>query len=144
MTDGRIARKLLIRPTQRIKVVNPPGDYATLLGGLPDGARVVAESAAEVDVVHLFVHDQAELGEQWPAVAAGLRPDTTLWISYPKRGPGVETDIHRDQGWGVVRAAGYDPVSQVAIDDVWSALRWRQDPALRAAREARGARVGRD
>jgi hypothetical protein len=144
MTDSRIARKLLIRPGQRVKAVNPPGDYVTLLGGLPDGAQVVPESAAEADIVHLFVRDQADLGESWPAVVAGLRPETTLWISYPRRGPHVDTDINRDQGWAVVRAAGFDPVSQVAIDDVWSALRWRQDPVLRAGREARGARVGRD
>jgi hypothetical protein len=144
MTDTRIARKLMIRPGQRVKPVNSPGDYVDLLGGLPDGAEVVPEAAAEADLVHLFVRDQAELAERWPDVAAGIRPETTLWISYPKRGPRVTTDINRDQGWGVVRAAGYDPVSQVAVDDVWSALRWRQDPALRAAREARGARVGRE
>jgi hypothetical protein len=143
MSDSRTARKLQIKPGQRIRVVNPPGDYADLLGGLPEGARVVPESA-EADVVHLFVRDQAELAEAWPAVAAGLRPETTLWTSYPKAGPRVETDINRDRGWAIVRADGFDPVSQVAIDEVWSALRWRQDPALRAAREARGARVGRD
>jgi hypothetical protein len=144
MTDSRIARKLQIKPGQRVKAVNPPGDYAALLGGLPEGARVVPESAADAEVVHVFVRDQAELGEVWPAIAAALRPDTTLWTSYPKAGPGVETDINRDRGWAIVRADGFDPVSQVAIDDRWSALRWRRDPALRAARDARGARVGRD
>jgi hypothetical protein len=141
MTDGRIARKLHITPGQRIRAVNAPGDYANLLGDLPEGAQVVPESAIEADVVHVFVRDQAELAELWPAVAAGLRPETTLWLSYPKRGPGVDTDINRDRGWAIVRAAGFDPISQIAIDEVWSALRWRQDPALRAAR---GARVGRD
>jgi len=144
MTDSRIARKLQIKPGQRIKAVNPPGDYAALVGGLPEGAYVVPESALDADVVHVFVRDQEELGEIWPGVASGLRPDTTLWTSYPRARPGVDTDINRDRGWAIIRADGFDPVSQVAIDDVWSALRWRRDPALRAAREARGARVGGD
>jgi hypothetical protein len=144
MMDSRIARKLMIRPGHRIKAVNSPGAYADLLGGLPEGAQIVPESADEADVVHVFVRDRAELADSWPAVVVGLRPDTTLWISYPKRGPGVDTDINRDRGWGIVRGAGFDPVSQIAIDDVWSALRWRRDPALRAAREARGARAGLD
>ncbi len=144
MTDSRIARKLQIKPGQRIKAVRPPGDYANLVGGLPDGARVVPESAADADVVHVFVRDQAELAEVWPAIVASVRPGTTLWTSYPRARPGMDTDINRDRGWAIVRADGFDPVSQVAIDEVWSALRWRRDPALRAAREAGGARAGGD
>lgn len=37
----------------------------------------------------------------------------------------MKTDINRDVGWDVVKRAGFEPVSQVSIDDVWSALRFR-------------------
>jgi hypothetical protein len=139
-----IAEKLLIRPGHRIAAVNPPDDYIALVGGLPAGVLLAAGPGPDTDLVHLFVRDQAELAETWPAIAPVVPPEAILWISYPKRGPGVTTDLTRDQGWRPVREAGFDPVSQVAIDERWSALRWRRDPALRAAREARGARVGRD
>jgi hypothetical protein len=144
MAERSVAQKLLLKPGQRIAVVGTPGDYAALVGGLPDGATLTAEPTRDADVLHLFVTDRADLAARWPAVARAMGPDTTLWISYPKRGPGVTTDLTRDVGWAPVRASGYDPVTQVAIDERWSAMRYRHDPALRAAREARGAKVGRD
>jgi len=58
----------------------------------------------------------------------------------PQTKRGTPTDISRDVGWEILRGAGFDPVSQVAIDDTWSALRFRRDPALRAARAERGAK----
>jgi hypothetical protein len=143
MAERSIADKLLLKPGQRIAVVGAPGDYTALVGGLPAGATVTTTPTRDADVIHLFVEDRAALAARWPAVAAALGPETLLWISYPKRGPGVTTDLTRDVGWAPVREAGYDPVTQVAIDATWSAMRYRHDPALRAAREARGAKVGR-
>ncbi len=144
MTDRSVAQKLRLAAGQWIAVVGSPGDYAAIIGGLPDGATLTSEPTPATDVIHLFVRDRADLAARWPAVAAAMRPETMLWISYPKRGPGVTTDLTRDVGWAPVRESGYDPVTQVAIDETWSAMRYRHDPALRAAREARGARVGRD
>ena len=144
MSARTIADKLQLKPGHRIAAINPPSNSGALVGGLPDGVTLSPTPTSDADVVHLFVRDRADLARRWPAVAAALRDDALLWVSYPKRGPGVVTDLTRDVGWSPVRESGFDPVSQVAIDATWSALRWRRDPALRAAREARGARVGRD
>ena len=143
MAERTIAAKLQIKPGQRVAAVDPPSDYRSLIGELPPGATIVSDPSA-ADVVHLFVATQADLADRWPAVADAAQRASVLWVSYPKRGPGITTDITRDTGWRPLRDAGWDPVSQVAIDDRWSALRWRQDPDLRRRREERGARVGRD
>ena len=142
MSERSVAQKLLIREGQRVALIDPPAGGATL-GALPAGVMVESAVTPATDVGVVFVRDRAALEAVWPAVAASLGPAAVLWICYPKRGHGVATDLTRDHGWGPVHAAGYDPVTQVAIDETWSALRWRRDPALRAAREARGARVGR-
>ena len=144
MSERSVAQKLLIRDGQRVALVDPPAAGAALLGTLPSGVTIEASASAGADVVILFVRDRAALEAWWPTVAAAVRPSTVLWLGYPKRGHGVATDLTRDHGWAPVHASGYDPVTQVAIDDTWSALRWRRDPALRAARVARGARVGQD
>jgi hypothetical protein len=144
MSERSVAQKLLIREGQRLALVDPPSAGAALLGPLPPGVRIESVAAPETDVVILFVRDRAALEAAWPAVVAAVRPSTILWLGYPKRGHGVATDLTRDHGWAPVHASGYDPVTQVAIDDTWSALRWRSDPGLRAAREAHGARVGQD
>jgi hypothetical protein len=143
MAERTIAEKLQIKAGQRVAAIDPPTDYGSLVGGLPTGTTVVSD-ADGADVIHLFVATQADLARRWPAVADAARTASIVWVSYPKRGPGVATDLTRDTGWRPLRDAGWDPVSQVAIDDRWSALRWRQDPDLRRRREERGARVGRD
>ena len=51
--------------------------------------------------------------------------DGVLWISYPKRSSKVKTDLSRDVGWDVVANAGLRPVTQVSVDETWSALRFR-------------------
>ena len=51
------------------------------------------------------------------SVAAGR-----LWICYPKGG---RADINRDSLWPMLRRYGLRPITQVAIDEVWSALRFR-------------------
>jgi hypothetical protein len=76
-------------------------------------------------VVHLFVQHQSELAEHWPLVREALKPGGLMWVSYPKKSAKVETDISRDEGWDVVLADGWRPVTQVAFDDMWSALRFR-------------------
>ena len=144
MSERSVAQKLLIREGQLVVLIDPPAGGAGLLGTLPEGVRIEPSASAEAEVAIVFVRDRAALEAVWPAVGATLRPSTVLWLCYPKRGHGVATDLTRDHGWAPVHASGYDPVTQIAIDDTWSALRWRSDPALRAAREARGARVGRD
>jgi hypothetical protein len=78
-----------------------------------------------LDFVQLFVRDSAELAQHAPAALAAIKPDGVLWIAYPKQSAKVKTDITRDRGWEPVIAAGLRPVTQIAVDETWSALRWR-------------------
>ena len=63
-----------------------------------------------------------------------------FWISYPKQGGGLESDITRDHGWDLVRKAGFDTVAQVAVNDIWSALRFR--PADEVGKKNPASRSG--
>jgi hypothetical protein len=46
------------------------------------------------------------------------------WVAYPKAGQ-LGTDLNRDKLAALLKADGVRPVRQIAIDDVWSALRLR-------------------
>lgn len=142
MAVKSLAERLLLKPGQRLAVIGAPDGAGPLYRSLPAGATQVSDLVAGADVIHLWVPDRAALERRWPAVAAATGASTTLWISYPKKSGRITTDITRDAGWGPVLDAGFDPVSQFAVDDDWSALRFRHDPALRERRIARGARVG--
>src|SRR5262249_3529280 len=116
-----LARKLLVKPGYRLAVVNPPPGYS--LEGLPEGAQLAEGDG--LDFVQLFVKDSAELERLGPPTFQRVKPDGLLWVCYPKGGKKAGTDLHRDILWEKMSAYGLTGVSLVAVDDTWSAMRFR-------------------
>lgn len=125
MTDRPLTEKLGLKGQLRALIMNAPKGYRTLLGPLPPDITVNTKASGRYDFVHLFVTNQAELATLGPAALAAVKPMAIFWISYPKQGSGVESDITRDHGWDLISKAGFETVSQVAVNDIWSALRFR-------------------
>jgi hypothetical protein len=76
------------------------------------------------DVIVAFARNRAELATiAGPAIEAARR-DKLAWIAYPKAGK-LGTDLNRDILAALLTAEGVQPVRQVAIDETWSALRFR-------------------
>lgn len=74
-----------------------------------------------------FATTQAELDRASKALTARANGDAVLWIAYPKGTSKRYTcEFNRDSGWGVLRDAGFEGVRMVAIDEDWSALRFRR------------------
>lgn len=134
MSTG-LAKKLEIKTGQRVLVLGAPEGYAEVLG-------VDAETKANgtFDVVQLFVRSSGELDRTAPRALRALKSGGVLWASYPKRSAKVATDITRDRGWDALVREGWRPVSQVAIDDIWSALRFRPSADVRSSRTPPAAR----
>jgi hypothetical protein len=113
-----VSTKLQIKPGQRIATVGMPGDVLPIAG---ESAAATPEAA---DVVVAFVRSKAELATiAAPAIDAARR-DKLAWIAYPKAGK-LGTDLNRDLLSAALAGEGVQPVRQVAIDEVWSALRFR-------------------
>ncbi len=73
-----------------------------------------------------FTPASGEVEKLGPACIHNLSDDGKLWLAYPKgTSRRYKSDINRDHGWETVTGAGFRPVSQVAIDEDWSALRFR-------------------
>ena len=125
MADTTLTRKLQIKPGKRLLLLNEPAGYRDRLEPLPDGVELLSTASGPVDVVHLFTKDSVELAHYAPAALAAVAPDTVFWVSYPKKSSGVVSDLTRDEGWAPLGEAGYRPVTQISIDDTWSAVRWR-------------------
>ena len=125
MSKTALTKKLRMQPGQRVLVLNPPPEYLKRLAPLPEGVVVEGAPAGKYGFVHLFVKDQADLERFGPSALESVEYDGLLWISYPKKSSKVKTDLTRDVGWDVVVRAGLRPVTQVSIDETWSALRYR-------------------
>jgi hypothetical protein len=74
-----------------------------------------------------FVSTRAELDRLSTILAAAAAGDALLWFAYPKSTSKRFTcEFNRDTGWQVIRKAGFDSVRAVAIDEDWSAIRFRR------------------
>jgi hypothetical protein len=103
---------------------------------LPEGAQASA-GPEETDVAIVFADGQAALRAILAAQGEPLRHVPLVWVAYPK---GNRADLNRDSLWPIVAELGLRPVAQVAIDDVWSALRFR--PLAPGEAQFSGARRG--
>jgi hypothetical protein len=124
MGDAALIRKLGIKPGQRAAVVDPPDGYADRIGP-PEGVEVTTDLDGSFDFVQVFAKDRATLERHLPAAHAALEPGGLFWISYPKGSSKVPTDLSRDVFLNALEHLGVRPVTQVSVDDVWSALRFR-------------------
>ncbi len=120
--------KLNLKEDQEIVVFNAPTSFAAALKSLPRG-RVQQRISAikELTFVLVFVEKKSELDKVSAAVIEKVAGDAILWFAYPKAtSKRFACDFNRDTGWDILRASGFDTVRQVAIDDDWSALRFRR------------------
>jgi hypothetical protein len=115
-----LAGKLQLKPGQSVSIVNAPGGIDLDLGSehLADG------DPAEADAVIVFCTDRAELLGLRDRFVAPAARDALTWVAYPKAGK-LGTDLNRDVLAELVKREDVRPVRQVALDDVWSALRLR-------------------
>lgn len=118
-----LASKLQIKAGSRIALVNAPEGYAERLQPLPDRAEVV-DLRPGLDVVQVFAHDRAEL-ERVAGAFGSVRDGGLLWVCYPKGGRKAGTDLNRDRLWERMSQDGLAGVTLVAVDDTWSAMRFR-------------------
>ena len=126
-----LPKKLCIKEGARVALVNAPPDFVSVLGALPDGAEFVSPSRKGLDVVLLFARSRAELVRRFEGLAARIAADGSLWVAWPKRASGVETDLAEPD----VRQHGLDvglvDVKVCAVDDTWSGLKLVKRKAVR-------------
>lgn len=123
MNEG-LVKKLRLAPEMKALVLNPPSEHYLTELGLTVGASVI-EADSLYDFALLFVMNLAELAEHAPAVIQAVKPDGLLWITYPKGSSKIKTDLNRDTGWRLMLTFGVEGVAMVALDDIWSSMRYR-------------------
>ncbi len=120
------AQKMFLRENYTVLLVNAPAGYLKSLGELPRGARILEKTGNPVDFIQVFAATAEEMNELLGRVKPLLREEGLLWATYPKAGQ-KNTDLKREVVWECARKVGMHPVAQVAVDEVWSALRLKKD-----------------
>ena len=121
-------KKLNLKDADEIVVVNTPTRFELELGRLSH-VSVVRElkKAKAIRFSLAFVTKQDELNSLAKHIVAKAKGDAIVWFAYPKKSSKRYTcEFSRDTGWDPLGAAGFEGVRQVAIDEDWSAIRFRR------------------
>ncbi|MDX2282687.1 MAG: hypothetical protein NW241_00935 [Bacteroidia bacterium] len=124
-----LLHKLQYRAQSPVCVLQTPDTVRGLLAAFPpEAALSTSPDAIPVCAFMLaFVRQQSEIDTLAPRMAAQLDGDGMLWLAYPKgSSKRYACGFNRDTGWETLGRLGFEPVRQVAIDEDWSALRFRR------------------
>ena len=128
MAEASLIKKLGIKPKQRLIILNAPEGFSEQIGTLlPADVELLTTptSAGNFDVVLQFVRSKVEVENDTPVAIGMVKPGGRLWLSYPKQSSKVPTDINRDILWKIFPDSEWRPVTQISIDEIWSALRFK-------------------
>jgi hypothetical protein len=128
--------KLLLKDHQEILVLHAPESFAPELARLPVMTiHHHIESVPEIHFSLAFVTRQSEVDALVPQIAARAKGDAAIWFAYPKgSSKKYKCDFNRDTGWDLLKAAGFDTVRSIAIDDDWTALRFRRNEYIKSSK----------
>ena len=119
--------KLNLKDQTEIIVLNAPASFEPELKALKDVTVRRDAKGGVIDFSLAFVTTQKEVDTLGPQVAKKAKGDAVVWFAYPKgSSKKYKSQINRDNGWAVMGKAGFEPVRMVAIDEDWSALRFRR------------------
>jgi len=120
--------KLNFKDHRQIVALYSPGSFESELAALKS-VEIICDlkKAKEITFCLAFVTTQEQLNTFAPAIAQKVRGDAIVWFAYPKgTSKKYKSQIGRDNGWNVLGQEGFEPVRLVAIDEDWSAKRFRR------------------
>lgn len=113
-----LAKKLNLKDGMTMRVVGKPSGFDF------DDVRIT--SSPKADAIFVFVKTLSEVDAKCEAMIAAAKADRIAWAAYPKAGQ-LGTDLNRDVLWRHLLKSGVQGVRQIALDAVWSALRFRPE-----------------
>jgi hypothetical protein len=124
--------KLNLKDQRQLIVLEAPTSFEVELTALqkadPD-VKVLRRVPANAPIAFAlaFATTQLAVDKATAALTARAADDAIFWMVYPKGSSKRYTcDFNRDTGWAALGAAGFEPVRMVAVDEDWSALRFRR------------------
>jgi hypothetical protein len=122
MAESSLAKKMKLKPRARAAVINAPENY---FQDLKHDSEIFEKFSGKFDWIQIFVKNKAELDKLIPKAARALKPESILWISFPKGSSENQTDLTRDKGWENVQALDLKWITLISVNESWSAFSLR-------------------
>src|SRR5512138_497940 len=117
MAESSLTKKMKLKPGMRAALINTPEGY---LQEMKHDAPISETLTGKFDWIQIFVKNKAELDKLAPKAAKALKPESILWISFPKGSSKNQTDLTRDKGWESVRALDLKWITLISVNENWS------------------------
>ena len=130
---SNIWRKLNLKEQPEILVSCAPASFEPAIDELEHvGVHRTLSDLAAITFLLAFVTKREEIERLAQAIGKKAEGDAVIWMAYPKgSSKRLECDFNRDTGWSPLGQVGFERCRQVAIDDDWSALRFRRSEFIK-------------
>jgi len=118
-----LPKKLGIKENAIVALVNAPNGIQETLGELPEGAVLRSGLQSIGDLTLWFVRSRAEL-EKGMRKMVDFGESAGLWIIWPKKSSGMESDLTQNIVRKIGLASGLVDFKISAIDKIWAGLRF--------------------
>ncbi len=117
-----MAKKLGLKPGDKIYLHNAPENYSTLVEPLPEG---ISETSlpAEADLLHIFSNRRDELDMMLAKLFPVIKRDAAVWVSWYKKAAKLPTEITEDVIREICLPMGFVDIKVCAVDEIWSGLK---------------------
>jgi len=122
MPESPLAKKMKLKSGTSAAVINAPENYVT---ELKHDTAMSPTLNGKFDWIQIFVKSKAELDALAPKAAKALKPESILWISFPKGTSKIQTDLTRDKGWEILQGLNLKWINLVSVNQIWSAFALR-------------------
>jgi hypothetical protein len=119
-----ITKKLGIKKSFRIALLNEPKGFRQELEDLPPDLCFLTRQSKQLDLILLFAKSQSALRKDFAKMTRQLVPNGMLWVAWPKKSSGMVTDLTENNVRRIGLDAGLVDVKICAINDIWSGLKF--------------------
>lgn len=127
-----LSAKLGLRSGMKVAFIGLPPEVLPLVSDV--WSSLVVVPIAEAEYVHVFSVDGCVIKDMAAVLRAQFTGSEVLWISWPKKSSGVQTDITEDCLREWILPTGLVDVKVCAVDATWSALKFVLRKELRTGR----------
>ena len=124
-----IFKKLNFKDQKEICILNVPSEFSGELIAMKNFTTIKTDinECVTIEFILTFVKSKTEIDNLFPTIDYKLKGDGIVWFAYPKgTSKKYKVEINRDHGWETIKEKGFETVRAVAIDENWSALRFRK------------------
>lgn len=149
MSNQSVLEKLQLKDEKNLLIQGLPSAIEKQFAKLNYAKNVTPLlRSKKVDFALVFAISQQQLNKVLCEVIPALHEDSKLWVAYPKTTSKIVSDLNRDCSWDCLTKKEYESVRQVALDHVWSAIRFKRTENIpnrsRAFSEVKSLEIGVD